>query len=155
MLSGNEHSHNERLTADDADGKADVLVARKRVELQKRPMVDEIFGNGAKSCIFFQDTVLQHVGREEGITDPISFAGRGKNYAQNIVGAVRTAIFGIFGQGLDRFVDVAAGVLRKIQKYSLSGRVTALYKIVGALEAVEILLIQGGEQLLLSLGGVF
>ena len=155
MLSGNEHSHNERLIADDADGKADVFVARKRVELQKCPMVDEIFGNGAKCCIFFQDTVLQHVGREEGITDPISFAGRGKNYAQNIVGAVRTAIFGIFGQGLDRFVDVAAGVLRKIQKYGRSGRVTALYKIVGALEAVEILLIQGGEQLLLSLGGVF
>ena len=45
--------------------------------------------------------------------------------------------------------------MRKIQNYSLSGRVTALYKIVGALEAVEILLIQGGEQLLLSLGGVF
>lgn len=99
MLSGNEHCHNERLIADDADGKADVFVARKRVELQKRPMVDEIFGNGAKCCIFFQDTVLQHVGREEGITDPISFAGRGRNYVQNIVGAVRTAIFifGIFG----------------------------------------------------------
>ena len=121
MLSGNGHCHDERLIADDADGKADVFVARKRVELQKRPMVDEIFGNGAKCCIFFQDTVLQHVGREEGITDPISFAGRGKNYAQNIVGAVRTAIFGIFGQGLDRFADVAAGALRKIQKYSLSG----------------------------------
>lgn len=130
MLSGNEHCYDERLIADDADGKADVFVARKRVELQKRPMVDEIFGNRAKCCIFFQDTVLQHVGREEGITDPISFAGRGKNYAQNIVGAVRTAIFGIFGQGLDRFADVVAGVMRKIQKYSLSGRVTALYKIV-------------------------
>ena len=48
MLSGNEHSHDERLIADDADGKADFFVARKRVELQKRPMVDEIFGNGAK-----------------------------------------------------------------------------------------------------------
>ena len=99
MLSGNEHSHNARLIADDADGKADVFVARKRVELQKRPMGDEIFGNGAKCCIFFQDTVLQHVVREEGINDPISFAGRGRNYAENIVGAVRTAIFifGIFG----------------------------------------------------------
>ena len=99
MLSGNGHCHDERLIADDADGKADVFVARtrRRVDRQKHPMVDEIFGNGAKCCIFLQDTVLQHVGREEGITDPISFAGRGKNYAQNIVGAVRTAIFGIFG----------------------------------------------------------
>ena len=100
MLSGNEHSHNERLTADDADGKAGILAGggmKSFRENKKTPMADEIFGNGAKRCIFFQDTVLQHIGREEGITDPLSFAGRGRNYAQNIVGAVRTVIFGIFG----------------------------------------------------------
>ena len=147
MLSGNEHSHDERLTADDADGKTGFLVARtrRRVDRQKHPMVDEILGNGADRCIFFQDTVLQHIGREEGITDPVSFAGQGRNSAQNSISAIHAAIFAIFGQGLDRFADVAAGVLLKVQKYSFSSRIAALYKIVGELEAVEILLIQGGE----------
>ena len=58
MLSGNEHSHNERLTADDADGKAGILAGggmKSFRENKKTPMADEIFGNGAKRCIFFQD----------------------------------------------------------------------------------------------------
>lgn len=102
MLSGNEHSHDECLTADDADGKAGLLAGgglKSVRENKKTPMVDEIFGNGAKRCIFFQDTVLQHVGREEGITDPISFAGRGRNYVQNSISAIHVAIFiiGILG----------------------------------------------------------
>ena len=97
MLSRNEHCHDERLTADDADGKADFFVVRKRVELQKPPIIDEIFGNGAKRCVFFQDTVLQHIGREEGITDPICFAGRVRNFAQNSISAIHASIFGIFG----------------------------------------------------------
>lgn len=81
MLSGNEHCHDERLTADDADGKAGSLAVVRLIRIrrnQKIPMVDELSGNGAKLCIFFQDAVLQNVGREEGITDPVSFAGRGE-----------------------------------------------------------------------------
>lgn len=38
MLSGNEHSHDERLTADDADGKTDFLagVGLKNVRENKK-----------------------------------------------------------------------------------------------------------------------
>ena len=102
MLSGNEHCHDERLTADDADGKAGSLAVVRLIRIrlnQKIPIVDELSSNGAKLYIFFQDAVLQNVGREEGITDPVSFAGRGRNSAQNSVGTIRAAIFifGIFG----------------------------------------------------------
>ena len=43
MLSGNEHSHNERLTADDADGKAGILAgggmkASERTRKRRWPM---------------------------------------------------------------------------------------------------------------------
>ena len=51
MLSGNEHSHDERLTADDADGKAGFLagVGLKSIrENKKTPIGDELSGNGAK-----------------------------------------------------------------------------------------------------------
>ena len=70
MLSGNEHCHDERLTADDADGKAGSLAVVRLIRIrrnQKIPIVDELSSNGAKLCIFFQDAVLQNVGREEGI----------------------------------------------------------------------------------------
>lgn len=102
MLSGNEHSHNECLTADDADGKAGRLAGggMKTVRVnEKTPIMDEISSNGAKLCVFLQDTVLQHIGREEGITDPISFAGRVRNFAQNSISAIHVAIFiiGILG----------------------------------------------------------
>ena len=99
MLSGNEHCHDECLTADDADGKAGSLAVVRliRIRRNQKIIVEELSSNGAKLCIFFQDAILQNVGREEGITDPVSFAGRGRNSAQNSVGAVRTAIFGILG----------------------------------------------------------
>ena len=83
MLSGNEHSHNERLTADDADGKAGILAGggmKSFRENKKTPMADEIFGNGAKRCILFKDTLLHHISREEGIKYPINLAGRRRNY---------------------------------------------------------------------------
>ena len=57
MLSGNEHSHNERLTADDADGKAGILAGggmKSFRENKKTPMADEIFGNGANAAFSFR-----------------------------------------------------------------------------------------------------
>lgn len=68
MLSGNEHCHDERLTADDADGKAGSLAVVRLIRIrrnQKIPMVDELSGNGAKLCIFFQDAVLQNVAERK------------------------------------------------------------------------------------------
>ena len=68
MLSGNEHCHDERLAADDADGKAGSLAVVRLIRIrrnQKIPIVDELSSNGAKLYIFFQDAVLQNVGREE------------------------------------------------------------------------------------------
>ena len=43
MLSGNEHSHDERLTADDADGKTDFLagVGLKNVRENKKTPIGE------------------------------------------------------------------------------------------------------------------
>lgn len=50
MLSGNEHSHDERLTADDADGKTDFLagVGLKNVRENKKTPIGE---EGALSLI--------------------------------------------------------------------------------------------------------
>ena len=70
MLSGNEHSHNERLIADDADGKTSLLagVDLKRVrENKNRLLVEEGAGDTTEVGIFPQGTIFQNIGAEKSI----------------------------------------------------------------------------------------
>ena len=70
MLSGNEHSHNERLIADDADGKAGLLAGggMKTVRVnEKTPMVEEGAGDTTEVGIFPQGTIFQNIGAEKSI----------------------------------------------------------------------------------------
>lgn len=74
MLSGNEHSHDERLTADDADGKTDFLagVGLKNVrENKKTPIGEEGAGDSTEVNIFPQGTIFQNIGAEKSIAHKI------------------------------------------------------------------------------------
>ena len=70
MLSGNEHSHNERLTANDADGKAGLLAggALKTVRVNKKtPIGEEGAGDTTEVGIFPQGTIFLNLGAEKSI----------------------------------------------------------------------------------------
>ena len=70
MLSGNEYSHDERLTADDADGKAGLLAgsALRTVRVNKKsPIGEEGEGDTTEVNIFPQSTIFQNIGAEKRI----------------------------------------------------------------------------------------
>lgn len=82
MLSGNEHSHDERLTADDADGKTDFLagVGLKNVrENKKTPIGEEGAGDSTEVNIFPQGTIFQNIGAEKSIAHKYVSSGEGES----------------------------------------------------------------------------
>ena len=91
MLSGNEHSHNERLIADDADGKAGLLAggARKTVRVNKEPPIgEEGEGDTTEVGIFPQGTIFQNIGAEKSIAHPICLVGRRRKPVQDYIGTI-------------------------------------------------------------------
>lgn len=91
MLSGNEHSHDERLTADDADGKAGLLAggARKTVRVNKEPPIgEEGEGDTTEVGIFPQGTIFQNIGAEKSIAHKICLVGRRRKPVQDYIGAI-------------------------------------------------------------------
>ena len=91
MLSGNEHSHDERLTADDADGKTDFLagVGLKNVrENKKTPIGEEGAGDSTEVNIFPQGTIFQNIGTEKSIAHPICLVGRRRKPVQDYIGTI-------------------------------------------------------------------
>ena len=91
MLSGNEHSHNERLIADDADGKAGLLagVGLKNVrENKKTPIGEEGVGDSTEVNIFPQGTIFQNIGTEKSIAHKICLVGRSRKPVQDYIGTI-------------------------------------------------------------------
>lgn len=91
MLSGNEHSHNERLIADDADGKASLLTggALKTVRVNKKsPIGEEGAGDTTEVGIFPQGTIFQNIGAEKSIAHQICLIGRRRKPAQDYIGTI-------------------------------------------------------------------
>ena len=91
MLSGNEHSHDERLTADDADGKTDFLagVGLKNVrENKKTPIDEEGAGDTTEVGISPQGTIFQNIGTEKSIAHKICLVGRSQKAVQDYIGAI-------------------------------------------------------------------
>lgn len=91
MLSGNEHSHNERLIADDADGKAGLLagVGLKNVrENKKTPIDEEGAGDTTEVNISPQGTIFQNIGAEKSIAHPICLVGRRRKPVQDYSGTI-------------------------------------------------------------------
>lgn len=82
MLSGNEHSHNERLIADDADGKARLLAggALKTVRVNKKtPIGEEGAGDTTEVGIPPQSTIFQNIGAEKSIAHKYVSSGEGES----------------------------------------------------------------------------
>jgi len=91
MLSGNEHSHNERLIADDADGKAGLLAggALKTLRVNKEtPIGEEGEGDTTEVGIFPQGTIFQNIGAEKSIAHPICLVGRRRKPVQDYIGTI-------------------------------------------------------------------
>ena len=91
MLSGNEHCHDERLTADDADGKTGLLAggALKTVRVNKKtPMVEEGAGDTTEVGIFPQGTIFQNIGAEKSIAHQICLVGRRRKPVQDYIGTI-------------------------------------------------------------------
>ena len=91
MLSGNEHCHDERLTADDADGKTGPLagVALKTVRVTKTsPIGEEGAGDTTEVGIFPQGTIFQNIGAEKSIAHQICLVGRRRKPVQDYIGTI-------------------------------------------------------------------
>ena len=91
MLSGNEHCHNERLIADDADGKAGLLAggALKTVRVNKKsPIGEEGAGDTTEVGIFPQGTIFQNIGAEKSIAHQICLVGRRRKPVQDYIGTI-------------------------------------------------------------------
>ena len=91
MLSGNEYSHDERLTADDADGKAGLLAgsALRTVRVNKKsPIGEEGEGDTTEVGIFPQGTIFQNIGAEKSIAHPICLVGRRRKPVQDYIGTI-------------------------------------------------------------------
>ena len=91
MLSGNEHSHNERLIADDADGKARLLAggALKTVRVNKKtPIGEEGAGDTTEVGIPPQSTIFQNIGAEKSIAHKICLVGRRRKPVQDYIGTI-------------------------------------------------------------------
>ena len=91
MLSGNEHSHNERLIADDADGKAGLLAgsALRTVRANKKtPIGEEGEGDSTEVNISPQGTIFQNIGAEKSIAHQICLVGRRRKPVQDYIGTI-------------------------------------------------------------------
>ena len=91
MLSGNEHCHDERLTADDADGKTGLLAggALKTVRVNKKsPIGEEGAGDTTEVGIFPQGTIFQNIGAEKSIAHQICLVGRRRKPVQDYIGTI-------------------------------------------------------------------
>ena len=91
MLSGNEHCHDERLTADDADGKAGLLAggALKTLRVNKKtPIGEEGEGDSTEVNISPQGTIFQNIGAEKSIAHPICLVGRRRKPVQDYIGTI-------------------------------------------------------------------
>ena len=81
MLSGNEYSHNECLTADDADGKAGLLAggALRTVRVNKKsPIGEEGEGDTTEVGISPQSTIFQNIGAEKSSSPNMSHREKAK-----------------------------------------------------------------------------
>lgn len=91
MLSGNEHCHDERLTADDADGKTGLLagVGLKNVrENKETPIGEEGVGDSTEVNISPQGTIFQNIGTEKSIAHKICLVGRRRKAVQDYTGTI-------------------------------------------------------------------
>ena len=91
MLSGNEHCHDERLTADDADGKAGLLAggALKTLRVNKKTPIDEEgAGDTTEVNISPQGTIFQNIGAEKSIAHQICLVGRRRKPVQDYIGTI-------------------------------------------------------------------
>ena len=91
MLSGNEYSHDERLTADDADGKAGLLAgsALRTVRVNKKsPIGEEGEGDTTEVGISPQSTIFQNIGAEKRIAHQICLIGRRRKPVQDYIGTI-------------------------------------------------------------------